>query len=221
MVSMAIMVASFRVSLDALARPGAAGRPLSAHRNAAAIRLICRPQDEARIAALPGVRRAEFLRIEQLLLDPGGRAWRCLRARSRRDDPGGRLPLVGERAPCRARRAAARVGERGDGRSLRLSRGRGGRAAARGQVRRFTVAGIWRDYARQQGSVIIERDRYIALTGDRNVHRCGAVSRAGREPRGDIAGDTRAAFPAAPIWSRARPARSARARSRCSTAPSP
>jgi putative ABC transport system permease protein len=33
----------------------------------------------------------------------------------------------------------------------------------------FTVAGVWRDYARQQGAVLIDRDRYIALTGDRDA----------------------------------------------------
>jgi putative ABC transport system permease protein len=30
----------------------------------------------------------------------------------------------------------------------------------------FTVAGVWRDYARQQGSVVMERALYAALTGD-------------------------------------------------------
>jgi len=33
----------------------------------------------------------------------------------------------------------------------------------------FRVAGVWRDYARQQGAVLIDRDRYIALTGDRDA----------------------------------------------------
>jgi putative ABC transport system permease protein len=31
----------------------------------------------------------------------------------------------------------------------------------------FFVAGVWRDYGRPQGAVVIERDRYIELTGDR------------------------------------------------------
>jgi putative ABC transport system permease protein len=34
---------------------------------------------------------------------------------------------------------------------------------------RFTVAGVWRDYARQQGAIAIERERYTALTGDDTV----------------------------------------------------
>ena len=36
-----------------------------------------------------------------------------------------------------------------------------------GKVQRFTVAGIYRDYGRQQGAIAMERSRYVALTGDR------------------------------------------------------
>ena len=77
MVSMAIMVASFRISLDAwlervlpadlYVRAGAAGD--TAYLGA---------DDQARLAGLPGVRRAEFQREQQLLLDPD-RASFCLR----------------------------------------------------------------------------------------------------------------------------------------------
>src|SRR6185437_677708 len=34
----------------------------------------------------------------------------------------------------------------------------------------FTIAGVWRDYARPQGAVVIERKRFAALTGDRSVN---------------------------------------------------
>jgi putative ABC transport system permease protein len=30
----------------------------------------------------------------------------------------------------------------------------------------FTVAGLWRDYARQQGAIVVERSAYVAATGD-------------------------------------------------------
>ena len=37
---------------------------------------------------------------------------------------------------------------------------------------RFTVSGIWRDYARQHGAIVIERSEYLKLTGDRTgLHR--------------------------------------------------
>jgi putative ABC transport system permease protein len=35
---------------------------------------------------------------------------------------------------------------------------------------RFTVAGVWRDYARQQGAVLMDRALYLALTGDRDAN---------------------------------------------------
>jgi putative ABC transport system permease protein len=39
-----------------------------------------------------------------------------------------------------------------------------------GRAVTFTVAGVWRDYVRQQGAVVIERARYVALTGDDAVN---------------------------------------------------
>jgi putative ABC transport system permease protein len=35
-----------------------------------------------------------------------------------------------------------------------------------GRTRRFTVAGIWRDYARTSGSIVISHQAYFAATGD-------------------------------------------------------
>jgi putative ABC transport system permease protein len=35
---------------------------------------------------------------------------------------------------------------------------------------RFLVAGVWRDYARQQGAVLIERYEYLRHTGDANAN---------------------------------------------------
>ncbi len=167
MVAMAIMVASFRVSLDAwldqvlpadlYLRTGISGD--SAY---------LAPQDEARIAALPGVRRAEFLRIQQLLLEPG-RPRVALFARTLdRDDPGRRLPLVtdalrphpGEPPPLWASEAMVDLYGYALGKVVELP--------IAGKLQRFTVAGIWRDYARQHGTVIIERELYASLSGDRN-----------------------------------------------------
>ena len=167
MVAMAIMVASFRVSLDAwldqvlpadlYLRTGISGD--SAY---------LAPQDEARIAALPGVRRAEFLRIQQLLLEPG-RPRVALFARTLdRDDPGRQLPLVsdavlprrGEPPPLWASEAMVDLYGYALGKVVEVP--------IAGSLQRFTVAGIWRDYARQHGTVIIEREHYAALSGDRN-----------------------------------------------------
>jgi putative ABC transport system permease protein len=37
-------------------------------------------------------------------------------------------------------------------------------------MRRFTVASIWRDYARPSGSIVISRQAYIAATGDSSAN---------------------------------------------------
>jgi putative ABC transport system permease protein len=168
MVSMAIMVASFRISLDAwlerilpadmYVRAGAAGD--TAYMNT---------DDQARLAALPGVRRAEFQREQQLLLDTA-RPRIVLLARS--IDPAGlsrQLQLVsGEVAlapdappPAWVNEAMVDLYGFVPGRVIELP--------IAGKPAAFTVAGVWRDYARPQGAVVIERDRYISLTGDRSA----------------------------------------------------
>ncbi|MGP1678428.1 MAG: FtsX-like permease family protein [Burkholderiales bacterium] len=181
MVAMAIMVASFRVSLaawldqvlpaDLYLRTGTGGDTA-----------YLGPQDEARIAALPGVRRAEFLRFQQLLLAPG-RPRVALLARSfGGDDPNARLPLVGasvtpradEPPPLWASEAMVDLYGYAVGQVVELP--------LAGKLRRFTVAGIWRDYARQQGAVIIRRELYAGLSGDRNSNDAALYLQPGASP---------------------------------------
>ena len=50
------------------------------------------------------------------------------------------------------------------------------------QPHRFQIAGIWRDYARQQGSVVIEIADYRALTGDTRTNDLGLVLTDGTAP---------------------------------------
>jgi putative ABC transport system permease protein len=72
--------------------------------------------------------------------------------------------------------------------------GRGIELPLAGKVERFTVAGIWRDYGRQQGAIAMERSRYIALTGDRAVNT-GAVWLASDVDRGRFEATMRQAIP--------------------------
>ena len=166
-VSMAIMVASFRQSLedwldrvlpaDLYVRAGVAGDTA-----------FLDAQDQQRIASLAGVRRAEFLRAEQLLLDPRRPAVTLL---ARDIEPGAaaqRLPLVGRALDVPGGAAAAWVSEMmvdvfgmrvGDRVELPVA----GRPAS------FIVAGVWRDYARQNGALIIPRALYRELSGDERV----------------------------------------------------
>ena len=169
MVSMAIMVTSFRISLDAwLERLLPADLYMrTGLQNETA---FLSPENQERIRAVPGVRRIEFLRTQQLLL-AAGRPRVLLLARSiDRGDPEATIPLVG----------AHMIPKAGDPPPVWVSEAVGDLYGYRvgatvglpigGQLARFTVAGIWRDYARQQGSVVMERQVYVGLTGDRNVN---------------------------------------------------
>nr|MBP8290007.1 ABC transporter permease [Chromatiaceae bacterium] len=51
-------------------------------------------------------------------------------------------------------------------------------------VQTFRVAGIWRDYARQQGAVVVELETFRHLTGDRRINDLGLFLAAGTEPTG-------------------------------------
>ncbi len=167
-VSMAIMVASFRDSLDAwLERILPADLYFRAAAGGDTAYLDADAQ--ARIAALPGVRRVDFAREQQLLLDPA-RARVVLQARVIDPaDPARTLPLVGAPLalapdtppPAWVNEPAADLYSFRSGMVIELPLG--GRAA------RFTVAGVWRDYGRPQGAIAIARETYVALTGDRTA----------------------------------------------------
>jgi len=165
MVSMAIMVASFRISLDAwLERILPANVYVRA--SPAGDTAYMTADDQARIAALPGVRRAEFIREQQLLLDPA-RPRVVLLARTIDTRNLTRqlqlvsaqvIPAPGAPPPVWVNEAMVDLYNFALGRVVEIP--------IAGKPTSFTVAGVWRDYARPQGAIAIERDRYIALTGD-------------------------------------------------------
>jgi putative ABC transport system permease protein len=165
MAAMAIMVSSFRAALDVwLADILPADLYVRASVSGDSGYLTA--DDQARIAALPGVRRAEFLREQQLVLD-ASRPRVVLLARSIDPaDPARRLPLVGASVPPAtdappplwANETMVDVYGFAPGKVVEIPLG--------GRPARFTVAGVWRDYARPQGAIVIERERYRALTGD-------------------------------------------------------
>jgi len=162
MVAMLIMVNSFRTSLDVwLNRMLPADLYLRAAR--AGETGFLTPDEQARIAAMPVLARVEFLRSQTLLLDPA-RPPVILIARA---NPPELLPMVGatvnpaadQPPPVWVSEVAAdlygfRVGER-----VALPIGEASLL--------FTIAGIWRDYARQSGAIALERGLYVRLTGDR------------------------------------------------------
>lgn len=169
MVSMAIMVTSFRHSLeDWLDRVLPADLYVrTGPQNEAA---FLSADEQQRLRDLAGVRRAEFLRSQQVLLAPERPQVMVFAREIDRSEAERFIALVGphispgpqDPPPLWASEAMMDLYGYRVGNIVELPLG--------GRSERFTVAGIWRDYARQQGSVIIERDVYVRVTGDRNAN---------------------------------------------------
>jgi putative ABC transport system permease protein len=165
MVAMAIMVYSFRLSFDRwlgkLLPADIQLREPFGNDTAFWSRL-----EQARLAAAAGVGRIEFRRTRQLLLDAAHAPVTLIARGATARDTADQLPLVksetlplpGNAEPVWISEALQdlygyRVGSRID---LPLA----------GHSRRFTVAGVWRDYARTTGSIAMSRQAYVAASGD-------------------------------------------------------
>ncbi len=166
-VAMAIMVASFRVSVE----------DWLAHLLSADVYVRVAPngdtgglnlQQQAQVAAAHGIRHAAFARTSQLTLDPSRPAIALLAREIDAADPGATLQITGAVLPPSALHEGEtpvwaseamvdlygyRVGER-----LTLPIGERGATVV--------VAGIWRDYVRQTGALQIRLADYRRLTGD-------------------------------------------------------
>ena len=159
MIAMATMVTSFRGAVDDWL-----GQVLSAdlymRTNAGA---SFDPATRARLAATPGVARMAFGRQLALTIVPD-RPPIALVARPQRgaEDPQFVLiaradALPSEITPIWVSEPAQRLYRWNPGDVIRLPIGGG---------TRFAVAGVWRDYARQGGAVLIDDADYQRLTGD-------------------------------------------------------
>jgi len=201
MVAMGIMVASFRVSVDdwmlhilpadLYVRTASGG-------NTGGLG----PAEQAAIAALPGVARTAFLRTRPLSLDPARPNISLVARDIDAADPGRLLALVGTSAPAPAGELPAWVSEAMTdlygmhvGQRIELPLG--------GRKQRFFVAGVWRDYANQSGSVIVRLADYRRLTGDTTVTDAALWAAEGTQPE-SIAARLRA-LPFGPILQLASP----------------
>ncbi|HEX7643333.1 MAG TPA: FtsX-like permease family protein [Burkholderiaceae bacterium] len=168
MVAMAIMVASFRVSVDDwLGNLLTADVYLRTSSSGDATGL--NPDEQAAVAALPGVATANAMRAVNLRLQPDRPAVVVLARSIDAKDPGRTLPLVGDSLPPpQANAAPVWISEAmtdlygwQPGQWHELSLG--------GSMHRVFIAGTWRDYARQTGSIQMRLQDYRAATGDLNV----------------------------------------------------
>jgi len=165
MVAMAIMVYSFRVSFDHWL-----GKLLPADMQLrepfGSDTAFWSAADQAGLSAVAGISRIEFRRTRQLLLDPARAPVTLIARGATAAQAAEALPLVrSDKLPLPSNAEPAWISEAlqdlygyklGDRIDLPLA----------GRTRRFTVAGIWRDYARISGSVVISRQAYLAATGD-------------------------------------------------------
>ncbi|MEM5437574.1 FtsX-like permease family protein [Paraburkholderia diazotrophica] len=175
-VAMAIMVSSFRVSVEEwLAHLLSADVYVRVAPNGDTGGL--NPQQQAMLAATRGVRHAAFARTSQLTLDPSRPAVALLAREIDAADPGANLQITGDILPPSALRegetpvwaSEAMVDLYGYhvGQRLTLPIGTFGTSSAPGMHGPvFVVAGIWRDYVRQTGALEIRLADYRRLTGD-------------------------------------------------------
>ena len=123
-----------------------------------------------RLAQLPGVARTGTLRLRPLLLDPARPAVSLI-GRSFEDGGAARtLPLVGEALPVPAGQIGIYVSEA----MVDLYGARPGTtfaplAQALGTTSTFFVAGVWRDYVRQFGTLTMDARDFERLTGERSA----------------------------------------------------
>ena len=165
MVAMLIMIGSFRHSLDEwLTRMLPADLYVrAAHAGETG---FFTPEEQTRIAATPGIAQVRFLRSQNLLLDPDRPPLTLLARPVDASAAQEILPLIGPSLVPRAHEPPAAWISEIAGDLLQLRVGDRIQLPLGGQALSFTVAGIWRDYARQTGAIVIDRDLYIRITGD-------------------------------------------------------
>jgi putative ABC transport system permease protein len=127
------------------------------------------PEFVSAVAAQSGVRSVKSGRSRSLLLDPA-LPQVALLAREI-DEPQRSLPLVGRAANAPPGRIAVYVSEAmvdlyGARVGGPLPQLEGAFASPPGSAPSFFVAGVWRDYVRQSGSIVMDRRDYVRLTGD-------------------------------------------------------
>ena len=180
MVSMLIMVGSFRESLEAwldqmlqadlYVRAGRAGETG-----------YFTPEQQVRITTIPGVREAIFVRSQNLFLRSDRPPVTLLARPLLRGQAVPGLPFEGptllpqahEPPPAWLSEVAADL--------LRVRPGARVELPIGNAVHAFTVAGVWRDYARQNGAIVIDSTRYRALSGDARANEAALYLESGIE----------------------------------------
>ena len=168
-VAMGIMVYSFRASVadwldavlpaDLYVRSGQAGESSFFDEGA-----------QRAIATIPGVADVGFVRFQSIVLTPNQPAVALIARPVEKLKDRHALPLVGvsyapkatEPPPIWISEAVRDLHGYQVGTVITIP--------IAGKPAAFTVTGVWRDYARQFGALLIDRDDYIKISGDRLVN---------------------------------------------------
>ncbi|MGA2187690.1 MAG: FtsX-like permease family protein [Steroidobacteraceae bacterium] len=193
MVAMAIMVFSFRVSFEhwlgkLLPADLQIREPLG---NDTA---YWTPEEQARLAAVPGIERFEFRRTRQILLEAARPAITLIARGTSAQQAADELPLVQHAGPVSGDDLEPAWISESMQDLYGLEPGGTLELPLAGRSARFRVAGVWRDYARAFGSVVITVPAYVAATGDRSATE-GSAWLDGRRSAAAIESALRACFP--------------------------
>ena len=205
-VAITVMVASFRDAvadwLDSVLPADLYAR--STGNSAAADQAVLPPGFADLAARLPGVTRVIASRMVPLVLDPQQPAV-VLMARPLGADAAAALPLLGDTVPATAGELGVFVSEPAAaiygwrvGQQIRLPIPGAAPGADDGGVL-VRVRGIWRDYARQFGAVMMDAVDYQRLTGDRRINDLALWLAPGAAPAAVQAALQRAAGPDRPL----------------------
>ncbi len=168
-VAMLIMVLSFRQSLDSWLDQVL---PADLYLRAAVAgeTAVLSPAEQQHIAATAGVASVAFTRFQSLLIHADQPALTLIARDLPGEDVSRTLPLISPPATLLPdsppalwiSEIAAALMDWKTGQTVTLPVG--------GTARTFTVAGIWRDYSRQNGAAIVSRDLYRSWTRDHSAN---------------------------------------------------
>jgi putative ABC transport system permease protein len=197
-IAMAVMVSSFRGSVDdwlVQVLPADLYLRVEGNDNSAFA-----PEVQRKMAAAPGVAAIHFRKITPLRLSPDQTPIAWIAQHIDRANPAKSLPMLGPSLPVPEGATPVWLSEpgfwlygygRGDWINLPAMNASFG--ANTGQ--RVFVAGIWRDYGRQQGAIAMDDADYTRITGD-NLRSDAAIELAPGAHEDEVTAGLRAALPA-------------------------
>jgi putative ABC transport system permease protein len=170
MIAMLIMVVSFRMSLEQWLN-GVLSADLYVRHGSGEAHTI-NPSTGAAFQAIAGVRHADFLRYRSIMLDPSRPALPTVTLIARPIRPDVLQTLSIQRRAANSARgdlpqawiseAVADLYQYAPGETISIP--------LNGRMHRVIVAGIWRDYARSFGAIVVDRADFLRWTGDDKIN---------------------------------------------------